>query len=176
MSRFRKITRTLVLSLALAVLPLSGCARTLSVPVTASLPDRELTDCHAIQLELRELEPRVRDPFEYNEGPLVVLAVIAALFAAGAGIGWTHAKTTDPFFPPDSSHGDQERRELEDDEQFYKGMTYASLAAFVAFLGLNSALTSASEHDQAKQAAMRKRLVDLRRMRLENDCVDYGAQ
>lgn len=169
MSRFRDIARTVILSLALAALPLSGCARTLSVPVSASQPDRELTDCHAIQTELRGLEPLVRDPFEHNEKPLLALAVIAGVAAVAGGIGWAGAKHQDPI-------NQQGRREVEDDVQFGKGWTYSSLAVLAASLGLNSVLSGVSERDKAEQAAMQKRLAALRRMRLENDCVNYGAQ
>ena len=169
MSRFRAVARTAILSLALAALPLSGCARTLSVPVSASQPDRELTDCHAIQTELRGLEPLVRDPFEHNEKPLFVLAAIAGVAAVAGGIGWADAKHQDPI-------DQRNRREIEDDVQFGKGLTYSSLAALAASLGLNSVLSGASERDKANQAAMQKRLAALRRMRLENDCVNYGAE
>ena len=176
MFRFRYIARTVILSMALAALPLSGCARTLSVPVSASQPDRELTDCHAIQTELRGLEPLVRDPFEHNEKPLFVLAVIVGIAAVVGGFGWADAKIKDPSFPSDTSAGQRERSDIEDDEQFWKGLTYSSLAVLAASLGLNSVLSGVSERDKAKQAAMQKRLAALRRMRLENDCVNYGAQ
>ena len=169
MSRFRDIARTVILSLALAALPLSGCARTLSVPVSASQPDRELTDCHAIQTELRGLEPLVRDPFEHNREPLFLLAIFAGILAVAGGAVWADAKHQDPI-------DQQDKREVEDDEQFWKGLTYSSLAVLAASLGLNSVLSGVSERDKAKQAAMQKRLDALRRMRLENDCVNYGAQ
>ena len=178
MSRICKIARTLLLSLALTVLPLSGCTKTLSIPVSASYPpNSELTDCFVIQTELRELEPLVRSPFDHNETPLNVLAFIAAISAIAGGVLWADAKTTDPdVFTPGSSHADKERMELEDDEQFWKGTTYASLAVFAASLGLNLALDGISEQDKAEQATMRKRISALRRMRAKNDCVNYDAQ
>ena len=172
----RETARILILSLAIAALPLSGCSRTLSIPVSASQMDRELTDCHAIQAELRELEPLVRDPFEHNQDPLNFLAIVAAGAAAAGGIFWAFAKNEDPFFPPDSSAGQQERGEIGDDKQFWKGMTYSSLAALAAFLGLNWALSDASERSKNEQIALQKRMSALQQMRAENDCVDYGAQ
>ena len=176
MPLLREIPATLLLALALAVLPLSGCAKTLPVPVSASHPNSELTDCHAIQSELRELKPLIRDPFTHDGTPLGVMAVIAAIVAVVGGIAWADAKTTDPFFSADSSFGQEERAEIEDDVQFYKGMTYSSLAAFAAFLGLNWALADASERSKKEQLALRKRKDALQRMRAENDCVDYDAQ
>ena len=169
MPHIRAAARTLILSLALAALPLSGCARTLSIPASASQPDRELTNCHAIQTELRELEPLIRNPFEHNGTPLGVLAIAAAVVAVASGLAWATSKNTFPS-------SERERKIDEDSEQTAKGAAYASLALLVASLGLNLALFGVSERDKAEQSAMRKRLYALRRMRSENDCVDYGAQ
>ena len=176
MFRVRDIFRTLTLALALVVLPLSGCAKTVSATDPAIRLDRESANCFDIRSELRELESRDLDPFQHDGTALGVVAFIAGLTAIGGGLAWAEAKSEDPSFLPGSYFAEQERKRMEDDEQSAKAWTYWSLAVLVASLGLHVVLSEISERSTMNAADARRRIRDLRRMWGENDCIDYDAQ
>ena len=175
MSRVRDIFRTLTLALALVVLPLSGCAKTVSATDPAIRLDRESADCFDIRSELRELESRDLDPFQYDGTALGVVAFIAGLTAIVGGLAWAEAKSEEPFFTS-GSFAEKERKRMEDDEQSAKAWTYSSLAVLAASLGLHVVLSEISERSTMDAADARRRIRDLRRMWRENDCIDYDAQ